>query len=122
MELEDQTKSDWSHFFCRQPLVAFEKNSARLEGDSDPYCGIWTDAERAIIKSCDNRSFAMNARLRLESLKSGYNSALTRWAVDGMLDNSKDVGDGEETQEEESALDSVELLDVAEDAQDEENW
>lgn len=64
----------------------------------------------------------MDARLRLESLKSGYNSGLTRCAVDGMLDNSKDVGDGEETQEEESALDSVELLDVAEDAQDEENW
>lgn len=122
MELEDQTKSDWSQFFCRQPPVAFEKSSARLEGNSDPYCSIWTGAEQAIVKSCNNRSFAMDARLRLESLKSGYNSALTRWAVDGMLDNSKDLEDGQETQEEESALDSVELLDVAEDAQDEENW
>lgn len=122
MDLEDRTKSDLGLYFCNQPLVAFEKGSVRLESNCDPYCNIWMDAERAVVKSCNNWSFAADARLRLESLKSGYNSALTRWAMDSMLDNCRDLGDGEQTQEKESALDSVELLEVAEDTQDEENW
>lgn len=122
MELEDQTKSDLGLYLCKQPLVAFEKCSVRLEGNCDPYYNIWMDAERAVVKSCNNQSFAADARLRLESLKSGYNSALTRWAMDSMLDNCRDLWDGEQTWQEDSALDSVELLEVGEDAQDEENW
>lgn len=62
----------------------------------------------------------MDARIRLDSLKSGYNSPLP--AMEGMLDSYKDPWDSEESQEEESALDTVELLDVEDDVQDEENW
>lgn len=122
MELEDQTDSDLSLYFRNQPLVALEKGFVRLDDNCYPYCNIWMDCERVVVKSCNNRSFAADARLRLESLKSGYNSALTRWAVDSMLDNCRDQKDGEQTQEEESALDCVELLEVGEEAQDEENW
>lgn len=42
--------------------------------------------------------------------------------MDGMLDDYKDPWDSEESQEEESALDSVELLDVEDGVQDAENW
>lgn len=122
MEFQDQPKSDWSRYFCNQPPVEFDKSSVRLEGSSDPYCSIWTDAEQARVKSRNNRSYAMDARIRLDSLKSGYNSLLPRCAMDGMLDNYKDPWDSEESQEEESALDLVELLDVEDGVQDEENW
>lgn len=121
MEFEDQTKSDFGLYFCNHPLVALEKGSVALDGNCHPYYNMWMDAEPVVVKSCNNRSFAADARLRLESLKSGYNSALTRWAVDSMLDSCRDHGDGEQTQDE-SALDSVELLEVGEDAQNEENW
>lgn len=122
MELEDQTKSDLGLYFCNQPLVALENGSVRLDGNCHPYRNIWMDAGPVAVKSCNNRSFAADARLRLESLKSGYNSALTRWAMDSMLDSCRDHRDGEQNLEEESALDSVELLEVGEDGQDEENW
>lgn len=121
MELENQTKSDLGMYFCNHPLVALEKGPVRLDGNYHPYCNIWMDTE-PVVKSCNNRSFAADARLRLESLKSGYNSALTRWAMDSMLDSCRDHRDGEQKQEEESALDSVELLEVGEDGQNEENW
>ncbi|XP_044079643.1 SLAIN motif-containing protein-like [Siniperca chuatsi] len=133
MELQDQLKSDWRRYFCDQPPVEFDtsanhhllcselkSSSVRLKGNSDPYCSIWTDAE-----SCNNRSFAMDARIRLDSLKSGYNSPLPCCPMDGMLYNynsQKDLWDSDESQEEESALDLVELLDVEDDAQDEESW
>lgn len=45
--------------------------------------------------------------------------------MDGMLYNyncQKDTWDCEESQEEESALDLVELLDVEDDVQDDERW
>lgn len=122
MEFQDQPKSDWSRYFCNQPPVEFDKSSVRLEGSSDPHCSIWTDAEQERVKSCNNRSYAMDARIRLDSLKSRYNSPLPWCAMDGMLDNYKDPWDSEESQEEESALDSVELLDVEDGVQDEENW
>lgn len=67
----------------------------------------------------------MDARIRLDKLKSGCNSPLPCSATDGMLKNynfQKDNWDSEESQEEESALDCVELLDVEEDVQDEESW
>uniref|UniRef100_A0A8P4KR91 SLAIN motif-containing protein-like n=2 Tax=Dicentrarchus labrax TaxID=13489 RepID=A0A8P4KR91_DICLA len=67
----------------------------------------------------------MDARMRLDSLKSGCNSPLPCVAMDGMLYNydcEKDPWDSEDSQDEESALDLVELLDVDDDVQDEENW
>ena len=68
----------------------------------------------------------MDARIRLDSLKSGCNSPATPRARDGKLFNynsQDDSWDSEESEEEEeSALDLVELLDVEDDARDEENW
>lgn len=117
MEFQDEMESDWS--FCSQLPTELDKSSGRLEANSDPYCSIWTDSKQARTQSCNNQSFAMNARMRLDSLKSGYNSTLP--AMEEMLDSYKDAWESEESQEEESALDTVELLDV-EDVQDEENW
>ncbi|XP_070839787.1 SLAIN motif-containing protein-like isoform X1 [Chaetodon trifascialis] len=138
MELQDQLKNDWSRYFCDRPPLEFDKSSnhhllcselksssVRPEGDSDPYCSIWKDAERARIKNCNNRSFAMDARMRLDSLKSGCNLRLPCNVMGGMLHNyncQKDLWDSDESQEEESALDLVELLDVEDDVKDEENW
>lgn len=119
MEFQDQMESDWSHCFCSQLPIQLDKSSVRQEANSDPYCSIWTDSKQAKTKSCNNQSFAMNARIRLDSLKSGYNSPLP--AMEEMLDSYKDPWDSEESQEDEFALDTVELLDV-EDVQDEENW
>ncbi|XP_034746906.1 SLAIN motif-containing protein-like isoform X3 [Etheostoma cragini] len=138
MELQNLLKVDWSQYFCNRPQGEFDtssnhhllcsemkSSSVRLEGSSDPYCSIWTDAMHARVKSCNNRSFAMDARIRLDHLKSGCNSALPCSAMDGMLFNYNfhtDICDSEESQEEESALDSVELLDVEDNVQDEESW
>ncbi|XP_074467951.1 SLAIN motif-containing protein-like [Sebastes fasciatus] len=137
MELQNQLTGDWRRYFCNQPPVEFDtsanhhllckelkSSSVRLEGNSDPYYSVWTDAERARVKSCNNRSFAMDARIRLDNLKSGCNNSPC-CATDGMLYNyncQKDLWDREESQEEESALDLVELLDVEDDVQDEESW
>ncbi|XP_049447777.1 SLAIN motif-containing protein-like [Epinephelus fuscoguttatus] len=136
MELQNQLQGDWSRYFCNRP-VEFDENanhhllcsklessSVRLEGNSDPYCSIWGDDEQARVKSCNNRSFAMDARIRLDHLKSACNSPLPRRATDGILYNfncPKDNWDSDGSQEEESALDSVELLDVEDDVQDEES-
>nr|XP_046267812.1 SLAIN motif-containing protein-like [Scatophagus argus] len=135
MELQDQLKSDWHQYFCNQPPVEFNSNEnrhplcselrssfVRMEGSSDPYSSIWTDAEQVRVKNCNNRSFAMDARIRLDSLKSGYNTALPCRAMDGLLHSYNDPWDSDESQEEESALDLVELLDVEDNVQDEENW
>ncbi|KAF1378722.1 hypothetical protein PFLUV_G00193470 [Perca fluviatilis] len=138
MELQNLLKIDWSQYFCNRPKVEFDtsskhhllcselkSSSVRLEGNSDPYCSIWTDTQQARVKSCNNRSFAMDARIRLDNLKSGCNSPLPCGATDRMLFNynfRKDLWDSEESQEEESALDSVELLDVEDNVQDEESW
>ncbi|XP_028451536.1 SLAIN motif-containing protein-like isoform X2 [Perca flavescens] len=138
MEFQNLLKIDWSQYFCNRPQVEFDtsskhhllcselkSSSVRLESNSDPYCSIWTDAQQARVKSCNNRSFAMDARIRLDNLKSGCNSPLPCGATDRMLFNynfQKDLWDSEESQEEESALDSVELLDVEDNVQDEESW
>ncbi|XP_031713234.1 SLAIN motif-containing protein-like [Anarrhichthys ocellatus] len=137
MDLQNQLTGDWSSYFSNQPPVGFDASanrhllcselrgsSVRLEDNSDPYCSIWKDAERARVKSCNSRSFAMDARIRLNNLKSGCNSLLPCCATDGMLYNyncQKDLWDREEPEEEESALDSVELLDVEDDVRDEES-
>lgn len=134
--------SDWSRYFRDQPSPPGEydtdphlrcselnSNSAGPDDDSDPLCSIWTYAGQAQAKSCNSRSFAMDARIRLESLKSGCNSPVTPRARDGKLLNYNSQDDSwdseeseEEEEEEESALDLVELLDMEDDARDEENW
>lgn len=138
MELQDPLNIDWSRYDCHQPPVECDTSAnhrllrgelksspVRQEGNSDPCCSIWPGAERAAVESCSNRSFAMDARMRLDHLKSGCGSPLPGRPVDGMLYNynrQEDLWDSEESQEEESALDVVELLDVKDDVQDEESW
>ncbi|XP_078122234.1 SLAIN motif-containing protein-like [Sander vitreus] len=137
MELQNLLKVDWSQYFCNRPQVKFDtssmhyllcselkSSSVKLEGNSDPYCSIWADAKQARVKSCNNRSFAMDARIRLDNLKSGCNSPWPCSDTDRMLFNynfQKDLWDSEESQEEESVLDSVELIDVEDNVQDEES-
>nr|XP_040036594.1 SLAIN motif-containing protein-like isoform X1 [Gasterosteus aculeatus aculeatus] len=124
MDLQNQLSSDWSPYFYNLQLLSFNTRSNQ-EGNPDPYCSAWKDAEQAKAKSCNNRSFAMEARIRLNNLKSGCNSPVPSRATDGLLYNYnfvEDLWDREELAEEESALDSVELLDVEDDVRDEESW
>lgn len=123
MEFQDQLQSDWGRYSHSQPPAEFDRNSVEMVASpADPYCNIWTEEEQTTLRNYNNRSFAANARLRLESLKSGYSSASPRCVVGGALDKYKHPWDGEDPQEEESILDSVELLDVEGDVQDEESW
>lgn len=124
MEFQDQPQREWGQsFFYDQPPAEFDHGSVKMAGSSaDPYCNIWTDGERAAVWNCNNGSFATNARLRLESLKSRYNSASPRCIARGALDKYKHSCDDEDSQEEESVLDSVELLDLEGDLQEEESW
>ncbi|XP_047185749.1 SLAIN motif-containing protein-like [Scophthalmus maximus] len=137
MELRDQLKSDWSRFCCNKPPMAFDaseeqhlfcseldNDAARPEGSSHSNGNIWMDTEPARFQGCNSHSFAMEARMRLDHLKSGCNSPSLCRATDGTLYNyncQRDIWDSE-PKEEESALDLVELLDVGDDVQDEESW
>lgn len=102
MEFQDQLQSDRGRYFHNQPPAEFARSSVKMVGSPDD--------------PSNNCSFATKARLRLESLKSGYNSASPRCVM------GEHPCDGEDSQEEESILDSVELLDVEGDVQDEESW
>lgn len=129
MELQDQMTSDWSRRFCNQSPVEFGTSSnhhlfqnddlmgssVRLEGNS---ALIWrTDTEPTRAKSCNGRSFAMDARIRLDNLKSRSNSPSPSCAMDGTLYSyQKDLWDSQ------SALDSVELLEVEDNVEEEESW
>lgn len=119
MEFQDQLQSDGSRYFHNPPPAAFDRGSWTTAGrPADAHCNIWMEAERTATRN--SLSLAMNARLRLESLKSGYNSASPRCVTGGLLDKYKHLCDDEDSQE--SILDSVELLDVEDDVQDEESW
>ncbi|KAG7223262.1 hypothetical protein INR49_015618, partial [Caranx melampygus] len=110
---------------ARQWAVSnLKSSSVKQEGSSDPYSSMWPDTEPARFKSCHSQSFAMDARIRLDHLKSGCKSPSPSCAVDGTLFNyscQKETW-GSESKEEESALDLVELLDVEDEEQDEESW
>lgn len=121
MEFQDQLQSDWNRYFHNHPPAAFDRSSAMTVGSAaDPQCNIWMEAEQTAARNYSNLSFAMNARLRLECLKSGYSCASPRCITGGLLDKYKHLCDDEDSQE--SILDSVELLDVEDDVQDEESW
>lgn len=121
MEFQDQLESDGSRYLHNQPPAVFDRGCGTMPGRSaDARCHFWMDAERMATRNYNNLSLAMNARLRLESLKSGYNSASPRCVTGGLLDRYKHPCEDEDSQE--SILDLVELLDVEEDVQDEESW
>ncbi|XP_041657994.1 SLAIN motif-containing protein-like [Cheilinus undulatus] len=139
MELhQGPMESDWRQYFCHQPPVEFDTTSNLLrlcselksssmtqEGNSDPYSSIWTQTEQPNTESCYNRSYALDARIRLDNLKAGCDPSQSSAAANGMLYNynrQKDAWKKGEPQEQESALDLVELLDVVEDVKDEESW
>lgn len=132
MELQDHTMSDWSQYYLPPTSVNHHflfsdlKSSCMWpQGKSDAYCNIWADIEPARVKSYSSGSFAMDARIRLDSLKSGCNPPLPYCATSRMLHNyscEKHSWDSEELQEEETALDLVEILDIADEEQDEESW
>ncbi|XP_005472075.1 SLAIN motif-containing protein-like isoform X1 [Oreochromis niloticus] len=132
MELQDQTMSDWSQYYLPPAslnhhfLFSDLKSSCMWpQGKSDAYCNIWANTEPTRVKSCSSGSFAMDARIRLDSLKSGCNPPLPYCATSRMLHNyscEKHSWDSEELQEEETALDLVEILDIADEEQDEESW
>ncbi|KAM7374180.1 hypothetical protein PAMP_006854 [Pampus punctatissimus] len=94
-------------------------SSVRLEGNS---ALIWTDTEPTRVKTCNSRSFAMDARIRLDHLKSRSNLPSPCCVVDGTLYNyQKDLRDSE-PQQTQSVLDSVEILEVEDNMEDEESW
>ncbi|MEQ2265752.1 hypothetical protein XENORESO_012039 [Xenotaenia resolanae] len=137
MEHQDHMKSSWRQFLCSQRQVEFgasvnrhaigyevKNSSEQLE---EQYCNVWTDSETepARVKNCTSRSFAMDARIRLDSLKSGCNSPQPWSSSDNTLyyyDSEKDVWDDEDLEKEQSALDVVEILDMEESMEDEESW
>ena len=135
LELQDRVRSDWCQYFCNQPQVEFDSSAnhdllssglkvscVQLEGHADSNCSIWTDSEPARANDCKGRSFVMDARIRLESLKSSCSSP--RCTVDTSYRNNceKDLRDAEESEHKQSALDLVEILDIEDDEQDEESW
>ncbi|XP_017292418.1 SLAIN motif-containing protein-like [Kryptolebias marmoratus] len=128
MELQDHTKSYWSQYFCNQPQMEYDVSVSRyrlgsieLEEHPDPYCTVRTDSEPARVKN--GRSFAMDARMRLDSLKSGCKSPCCDMDIKLYKYNSeKDLWVGEDSQTEESALDLVEILDLEDSMLDEESW
>ncbi|KAM6907141.1 SLAIN motif-containing protein-like [Xenentodon cancila] len=138
LELQDHVKIDWCQCFCNQPQVEFESNvhhdlhsselkvsCVQLEGHPDSLCNVGTDCEPARVMNRKGRSFAMDARIRLESLKSGCNAPIPRSTMDGTSHKNschKDVWDGEESENEKSALDLVEIFHIEDDVQDEESW
>lgn len=130
MELHNQMESDWSRHFNQAPVEVdananhklfcseLKSSSLKLESNSNPHCSIWTGADPGTVKSCSGWSFAMDARIRLENLKSGYNSLSDRqFNFTCPKDPWESEPEGDET-----ALDLVELLDLEDDVQDEERW
>ncbi|XP_041864691.1 SLAIN motif-containing protein-like [Melanotaenia boesemani] len=132
-------KSNGDQYFCSQPEVDFDtsvnhhllsselkSSCVQLAGDPEPCCHAWTDSLPARVKNCNGRSFAMDARIRLDSLKSGCNSPLPCCAMNNStasnLNSEGDLWDSEESRKEQSALDLVEILDIEDDMRDEETW
>lgn len=114
MEFQDHLRSDPGSAFPSQPPAEFDRSSGKTAGGpADPYCSVWNHCKR---------SFATDARLGLEGLTSGYNSASPRCFTGGVVGKYGHPCDKEDSQEEESILDSVELLDVEAGVQDDESW
>ncbi|KAM4726535.1 SLAIN motif-containing protein-like isoform 2-T2 [Anableps anableps] len=138
MEHQDHMKSSWRECLCSQTQAEFgasvnwyaidndvKSSSAQLEQQSDLYYNFWTDSEPARVKNWTSRSFAMDARIRLNSLKSGCNSPQPWCSSDNALyyyDSEKDLWNGGDLEEEQSALDVVEILNMEESTEDEESW
>ncbi|XP_037124921.1 SLAIN motif-containing protein-like [Syngnathus acus] len=82
------------------------------EGKSDPRPSVW--AEPTGMQSCTSRSFARDARMRLDFLKFGSNSQVSSAAKD---DDEKEKDPGTHT-----VFDLVDLLEFKDDKEDHESW
>ncbi|XP_054899988.1 SLAIN motif-containing protein-like [Poeciliopsis prolifica] len=138
MEHQDHTKGSGREYLCGQTEAEFgatvnrppiggevKSSNAQLDEQAHLYCNFWTDSEPARVKNWRSRSFAMDARIRLDSLKSGCNSPQPWGNSDNSLyyyDSEKDLWNDGDVEEEQSALDVVEILDMEESVGDEESW
>uniref|UniRef100_A0A3P9QEL8 SLAIN motif-containing protein-like n=1 Tax=Poecilia reticulata TaxID=8081 RepID=A0A3P9QEL8_POERE len=138
MEHQNHTESSWKEYLCTQTQGEFgatanwpanggevKSSNAHLDEQAHLYRNFWTDSEPARVKNWSSRSFAMDARIRLDSLKSGCNSPQPWGNSDDSFyyyDSEKDLWNGGDVEEEQSALDEVEILDMEESIGDEESW
>lgn len=129
MEFQDEMKSDWRPYFCNNPAVDFDtgvnRHSLLSEVKGMWLENIWSNAEPMRVNSCSSHSFAMDARRRLDSLKSGCDSPVPRCTTGRTLyryNPENDLWDSEDSEDEESTLDLVEALEMDDDKQDEESW
>ncbi|XP_078787381.1 SLAIN motif-containing protein-like isoform X2 [Oryzias latipes] len=124
-DVQDHSESSWYQYFCSQaefePRASHDPFSCELQ-DENQQGNIWADTESGQVQRCTDRSFAKDARLRLEVLKSGCDLS-SCCVTDSTLNSSnseEDFSDCEETTE--SALDLVEILNIEDDEQDEQSW
>lgn len=102
MDVQDLAIRNWSLDFNN--VIQSNHPVFQAEGKSDPHPSLWADPKR--VKSCISRSFARDARMRLDFLKYGSNSQISSGAKDGMMLNDEEEKDpGTHT-----VLDLVELL------------
>lgn len=119
-DLQDYSESSWYQYFCRQQEFEPSASQECELLDENRHGNIWADPESGRVQRCADRSFAKDARLRLEVLKSGCDLS-SCCVTDSTPSNSEDdLSDAEETKE--SALDLVEILDIEDDVQDDESW
>nr|XP_054586568.1 SLAIN motif-containing protein-like [Nothobranchius furzeri] len=133
MEFQPHTQSSWSQYFCNRTQMELDvrmdycllsnenKHSClQLEEHPDSHCNVWIDPEPESFKKDHGRSFALDARMRLDGLKSGLNSPNCGLKIKLYKYNSeKDLWDDDDLQ---SALDLVEILDIDDNTEDEESW
>ncbi|XP_072301767.1 SLAIN motif-containing protein-like [Eucyclogobius newberryi] len=123
MELQNQLNVD--QYFCNNEYDTkdgnnilvddFKLSSLRMDGNSNPDCGSWVPSYSG--------SYTMDARIRLETLKSGSSSPVPTCTMNESMysyDFSKDIW--EIGRNELTALDSVDLIDVEGEEEDEESW
>ncbi|XP_051903631.1 SLAIN motif-containing protein-like [Hippocampus zosterae] len=114
MDVQDLTIRNWSLNF--NDVIKSNHPVFQAEGKSDPQPSLWADPKR--VTSCISRSFARDARTRLDFLKFGSNSQVSSGAKDGMmLNDEKEKDPGTDT-----VLDLVELLELKDDKEDDESW
>ncbi|KAM4619796.1 SLAIN motif-containing protein-like [Polymixia lowei] len=135
MELQDQPLSEKSRNISNQlpglntnaynHLFAGElkSNSEGLKGSSDSYCSTWLDLEQTRINNEDGLSSFVETSKRRDNFHFGPCSHLPCCDLGGTYEpNCQTDQRDKEPIEEQSALDSVELLDLEDDVQDEESW
>ncbi|XP_061659560.1 uncharacterized protein LOC133491876 [Syngnathoides biaculeatus] len=110
MDARDPETGDWSLDLTGNGW----RPGSRSQGKSGPHPGGWTDATG--LGGCASRSFAREARMRLDFLKLGSTCQVSSAGKDATGD-AKEKEPGRRT-----VLDLVELLQLHDDAEDDESW